>query len=454
MTSLLTACPMLIHIATASGAAEREMPLGATLSPWSVTPFVLMLGCIAVLPLVTPHWWHHNRNRALVSLALGAPVAIWIGMLDLHLLGHTLHEYAAFIILLGSLFVISGGVVVRCGFAATPLVNTLFILSGTILASFIGTTGASMVLIRPLLRANAQRQRRVHVVVFFIFLVSNIGGLLTPLGDPPLFLGFLRGVPFAWTLRLTPEWATLATMVLALFYAVDTFLARRETQPNPQPEAASASPSPRLVMAGKRNLLLLGGVVAIIYLSGQLKPPLGVQELGMIAMAVLSLWLTPSKLHRENGFSWEPIVEVVVVFAGIFATMMPTLAVLNARGSELGISQPWQFFWTTGLLSSFLDNAPTYLAFTATASGLLGVDGTNLSELLGAPGGPALLEAISLGAVFMGANTYIGNGPNFMVKAIAEQNKVRMPSFFGYMLYSMAILIPAFVIMTVLFLLP
>ena len=396
--------------------------LGERVPVWSVVPFVLMLLAIAVLPLVAHHWWESNKNRAIVSFSLGIPMAIWMWTLDHVAVLHVLHEYVAFIILLGSLFIISGGIVIRGSLAGTPKVNTIILAIGGLLASFIGTTGASMLLIRPLMRANAKRQRQVHIIVFFIFLVSNIGGLLTPLGDPPLFLGFLRGVPFSWTFGLAPQWLFLCSLVLIMFYAVDSYYMKKE-----DPAALEHDgPKEKLAIAGGLNFLFLGGVVVTILLAGTFKDSLflGFQELGMTLMAVLSLKLTQGGLREENSFSWAPIIEVAVVFAGIFATMIPALAILNFRGSELGLTEPWQYFWATGLLSSFLDNAPTYLTFTATASGLLGTDAADLSQLLGSEQGIALLKGISLGAVFMGANTYIGNGPNFMVKAIAEEGGV------------------------------
>ncbi len=434
-------------------AAGHGQSIGQLLPLWGVVPFGLMLLCIAVLPLVAAHWWEHNRNKALLSAALGTPVAVSMGVLDLSVLGHTTHEYLAFILLLGALFVIAGGIVVRGTLAGTPGLNTALLSIGAVLASFIGTTGASMLLIRPLLRANSVRRRRVHVVVFFIFVVSNAGGLLTPLGDPPLFLGFLRGVPFLWTMHLVPEWAFVNGILLALFYVVDSTVFRREDieTPGDLDEKAVAHKVP-LALVGKRNFLYLAGVVLVLLASGSLRLPTGVQEAGMLLMAVLSWVTTPKPLRKENGFTWHPIVEVAVVFAGIFATMIPALQILNARGSELGLTEPWQFFWATGLLSSFLDNAPTYLTFASTASGIAGTDAANLAELLLHDHGEALLVAISLGAVFMGANTYIGNGPNFMVKAIAEESGCKMPGFFGYMAYSGAILLPIFAAVTWVFL--
>jgi Na+/H+ antiporter NhaD/arsenite permease-like protein len=452
---LLLAAPALALpwlAAASSGAGEGGPSLGHRLPLWSVAPFVLMLLCIALLPLLAPHLWERNRNKALLSLALGAPVAIWMGALDPSAVAHAGHEYAAFIILLGALFVISGGVVVRGTLAGTAGLNTLLLGIGAVLASLIGTTGASMVLVRPLLRANSVRQRKAHVLVFFIFVVSNAGGLLTPLGDPPLFLGFLRGVPFLWTLRLLPVWLFVNAALLLLFYLVDSTVFRREdiATPGDLDEVAVAHQVP-VHIAGQANFLWLAGVVGILVASGALRPPPGVQEAGMLAMAALAWFTTRRELRAENEFSWSPIVEVAALFAGIFATMIPALAVLNARGAELGLSQPHHFFWATGFLSSFLDNAPTYLTFASVASGLVGTDAADLSLLLADPRGASLLAAISAGAVLMGANTYVGNGPNFMVKAIAEQGGVRMPGFFAYMGYAAVLLLPLFVAATFLF---
>ena len=427
--------------------------LGAVLPYWSMAPFAVMLLCIAILPLVAGHWWEHNKNKAIVSAVLGLPVALWIGSMEPSAMGHAAHEYASFIALLGSLFVISGGIVVRGTISGTPGVNTIMLAIGAVLASLIGTTGASMVLIRPLLRAVSVRKKVVHVVVFFIFVVSNAGGLLTPLGDPPLFLGFLRGVPFTWTLQLIPEWLLVNASLLLLFFIIDSTIFRKEdlATPGDLDEISVLHRTPVHVV-GLPNLLFLAGVVLVLVASGTLHLPIGVQEGGMVLMAALAWWITPKKLREENQFSWTPIVEVAVLFAGIFATMVPALEILNVRGSMLGLSRPWQYFWASGILSSFLDNAPTYLTFASSASGVVGTDAAHLDQLLATQQGASLLVAISLGSVFMGANTYIGNGPNFMVKAIAEQSGVKMPSFFGYMAYSGAILIPLFGVVTLVFL--
>jgi Na+/H+ antiporter NhaD/arsenite permease-like protein len=405
--------------------------LGETLPLWSVVPFVGLLLSIALLPLAAPLFW--AKRYWYVVAAFGLPVAGWFFFLDREVLVHTLHDYVAFITLLGCLFIISGGVVVRGTFPPAPWVNALFLGIGAVLANVIGTTGASMLLIRPLLRANARRPNHAHVVIFFIFLVSNIGGSLTPLGDPPLFLGFLYGVPFFWTLRLWPQWLFTVCLVLAIFLVLDLMHWRGETR-HPREEL-------RFTIAGAHNLLFLGGVVLAVFF------PSPWRELLMAFMGLLSYQLTPPELHAENHFTFHPIREVAILFIGIFMAMMPALAILAARGGHIGLHLPWHFFWVTGALSSFLDNAPTYLTFFFAVRGL-GLPG----EVAGLP--VDFLAAVSLGAVFMGANSYIGNGPNFMVKAIAEERGVEMPSFLGYMLYSGAVLLPVFVLVTLVFLHP
>jgi Na+/H+ antiporter NhaD/arsenite permease-like protein len=438
--------------------------------PW-VIPFALLLLGIATLPLVAPHFWEHNRNKAFVSAALAVPVALWllVGRAEgAHWLLGSLEEYVAFIVLLGALFVITGGIYLKGSLAGTPLVNTLFLGIGAVVASFIGTTGASMLLIRPLLRANQPRVRKAHIVVFFIFVVSNGGGMLTPLGDPPLFLGFLRGVPFLWTFRLVREWAFVNGSLLVVFNVLDQWIFDREERERPgsQLEEVQAV-AERIGIEGKRNLLYLLGVIAVIYLGGSYGSRIsssetvqkGIQVAGMLLMTALSLRTTPHAIRVRNRFSWAPIVEVAVIFVGIFVTMVPALRILEAwgEGGRLHMDHPAQFFWASGALSSFLDNAPTYLTFSTLACGVVGhqvgttIDPNDLSALLQHAQGVAILTAISCGAVFMGANTYIGNGPNFMVKAIAEENGVRMPSFFGYVLWSLAVLIPLFGMVTILF---
>ena len=403
---------------------------------YTVLPFLAMLLAIALFPLWLPHWWESNRSKLAVAAVLGAPVLVLYLARQPGALVHMAADYVSFIILLAGLYVIAGGVLLTGDLEATPLVNTAFLATGSLLASLVGTTGASMLLIRPLLQTNRERARVTHTVVFFIFLVSNIGGMLTPLGDPPLFLGYLQGVPFAWTLRLWPPWLTMTASLLLLYYVWDTRHHAHETRAALRRDRTQIEP---LRIRGALNGLWLAGVVAAVAL---LHAP--VRELAILALAGISLWRTPKAIRRANQFTAAPMVEVAVLFLGIFLTMIPALELLHMRGGELGVREPWQFFWTAGTLSSFLDNAPTYLAFLALAQSL-GLP----AQVVGVP--HVILAAISVGAVAMGANTYIGNAPNFMVKAIAEAAGVRMPSFFGYMAYSGAVLLPLFAIVTLLF---
>ncbi len=408
----------------------------ALLPLYSVVPFVAMLLGIALLPLAWPHWWEPNRNKLLVSATLGLPVLVLYLAREPAALVHMAGDYTSFMILLTGLYVIAGGILLRGDLEATPAVNTAFLGAGAVLASLIGTTGTSMLLIRALLQTNRERTRVTHTVVFFIFLVSNIGGMLTPLGDPPLFLGYLAGVPFAWTLRLWAPWLALILSLLALYFGWDTIQHRHESRAALRRDRTQIEP---LRIHGGLNGLWLAGVVAAVAL---LHAP--GREIVILALAGISLWRTPRQIRRANQFTVRPMVEVAVLFLGIFLTMIPALELLHARGTELGVREPWQFFWAVGGLSSFLDNAPTYLTFLALAQGL-GL----AQEVVGGP--HEILAAISVGAVAMGANTYIGNAPNFMVKAIAEAAGVRMPSFLGYIAYSVAVLIPLFGLMTLLF---
>jgi len=441
-------------------------PAGGGLPLWTVLPFAAYLAALAAVPLVFPRFWEDNRNKLLLAAAFGLPVAagLCLGGKAPWLL-HSAKEYAAFITLLASLFVISGGVHLKGSLAGTPLANTALLAVGALLASLVGTTGASMLLMPPLLRANERRERKVHIVVFFIFIVSNGGGMLTPLGDPPLYLGFLRGVPFLWTLRLIGPWALVNGALLVIFNLLDQRILDREERERPgsQLEAVQRIDEP-LGVEGRRNLLYLLGVLGVVYITGQYGPrlhpdpdvPLLFQILGMAALAGASLATTPATIRRANHFTWGPILEVAAVFAGVFVTMVPALKVLEERGAALGLTRPWHFFWASGLLSSVLDNAPTYLTFASLAVGVLNQGGAGLTvddlgRVVQHPQGALYLAAVSCGAVFMGANTYIGNGPNFMVKAIAEHRGVAMPSFFGYMRWSLAILVPLFVVVTLVF---
>jgi Na+/H+ antiporter NhaD/arsenite permease-like protein len=431
---------------------------------WSALPFAGLLLAIAVVPLAAPHFWESNRNKGIVAALFSVPAVAYLllalGAHGGHELQHKLAEYVSFMALLASLFVITGGIYVRGSLAGTPIVNTGLLAFGALLASWIGTTGASVLLIRPLLRANEERKRKVHVFVFFIFVVSNCGGLLTPLGDPPLFLGFLKGVPFDWTFALWKEWLLVNGALLVIFNVWDQIVLQREEPEEPGSLLEELIEHEPLRVEGAHNFAFLLGVVAVIYAAGRgfgnagAPWPFGVQEGLMAALAIAAYASTPGRLREANVFSFHPIIEVAVLFIGIFVTMAPALMLLNANAERFGIVEPWQFFWATGTLSSFLDNAPTYLTFAATACGLADVplEGRYLAEYLeGGTRAAEILAAISCGAVFMGANTYIGNGPNFMVKAIAEQNGVQMPSFFGYMGYSIAILLPLFAVVTLLF---
>ncbi len=458
----------LANPATLAAAEENASgALGARLPTVSVLPFAAMLLSIAILPLVAGHWWERNRNKALVAALLSAPLAIYLvatfGEAGVHELAHKLKEYVSFLALLAALFVISGGIYVQGSLSGTPLVNTGILAFGAVIASFVGTTGASVLLIRPLLRANASRQRTAHIVVFFIFIVSNCGGLLTPLGDPPLYLGFLSGVAFEWTLRLWKEWALVNGVLLVIFNVWDQVVLNREEKERPGSQLEQVMIHEPLKLFGLQNLLFLAGVVAVIYSAGKGlgttggRWPDGLQEIFLILLGTASYLTTSKKIHQDNRFGFAPINEVAILFAGIFVTMTPALLILNANGDQLGIDRPWKFFWASGALSSFLDNAPTYLTFASAACGLNNISTSEpryLAAFLALPAGtraPEILAAISCGSVFMGANTYIGNGPNFMVKAIAEENGVPMPSFFGYMAYAGCVLIPIFIVVTLVF---
>ena len=439
---------------------------GAQLSAWWGLPFAGMLLSIALLPLWAPTLWqrHAGKIAAGWSLAFLLPFAARFGAVEAgHGLAHTLlAEYLPFIILLTALFTTAGGIYVRGSLRGSPALNTALMAIGAVLASFMGTTGASMLMIRPLIRANDNRPKAAHVIVFFIFIVANVAGALTPLGDPPLFLGFLQGVSFFWTVgHLLPETLFLVGALLALFYAIDAWHFRREgvLPVDPTPPGA-----PTGGIDGAVNLLPLLAIMALVLMSGTWNPgvtftvfgvELTVQQLvrdfGLIAVTLVSLAITPKGVRAANEFSWGPMKEVAELFIGIFITMMPMLVMLKAGESGAfaavaravtgasGEPLPWAYFWFSGVLSSFLDNAPTYLVFFNLAGGDAGELMTRLA---------ATLAAISAGSVFMGANTYIGNAPNFMVKAIAEGRGIRMPSFFGYMAWSGACLIPLFVVIT------
>jgi len=434
-----------------------------------ILPFVGILGSIAFLPLIpaTQHWWESNRNRLLVSLiCAGATLVYVIAIQGIErvpiVLEHAIViEYIPFIVLLFSLYVISGGIRLTGDLKAKPLTNTGFLAVGAGLASFIGTTGASMLLIRPLLQTNSERKHVLHTVVFFIFLVSNIGGTLLPIGDPPLFLGYLRGVEFFWTLNLTVEWAFCCAILLVVYYVWDRRAYSQEDISSIQRDVLIRKP---LRMQGAVNILWLAGVVLSVAFITHEKPFPGtgwtpfvfMREILMLAFVAMSLLTTPRGVREANFFNYHAILEVGALFVGIFIAMQIPLEVLHAKGAEITavMSEPWQFFWATGGLSSFLDNAPTYVVFFELSKTMHAPEGTEMYTLMSGGELPvALLVAISLGAVFMGAMTYIGNGPNFMVKSIAEQSGVKMPSFFGYMIkFSIPILVPVFILVTLIFL--
>jgi Na+/H+ antiporter NhaD/arsenite permease-like protein len=440
---------------------------GAQMSVLWALPFAALLGAIATGPLFYPHFWEHHYGKiaAACAAAVLIPLAMQFGAGEalksaLHVM---LLEYMSFIILLFALFTIAGGILIRGNIHGSPTTNAGLLLIGTVLASFVGTTGASMIMIRPVIRANDNRIHNVHVVVFFIFLVSNMGGALTPLGDPPLFVGFLKGVDFFWTTKhLLTETLFVWAILFAVFFVIDSYYYRKEgvIRPDPTPDSA-------VQLRGLNNVPLLIGVIVAILISAYWKPGIAIpfpggkielqnllRDMALIALALVSLKITKAEYRTQNGFSWGPILEVAKLFAGIFICILPVIAILQA--GEKGALAPLvklvtgpngqpdnvMYFWLTGILSSVLDNAPTYLVFFELAGG-------DPQKLMGQMA--LTLAAISTAAVYMGANTYIGNAPNFMVYAIAKDMGVKMPSFFGYMLWSGAILIPIFVLVTLVF---
>ena len=427
---------------------------------WALIPFGLMLASIAILPLVAEHWWENNLHKLYVALGLALPASIYLisnGMVA-QLEHQMLFDYIPFIVLLGALFVVTGGIHIKGDIQASPLNNTIILFIGYLLASFIGTTGAAMLLIRLLIEINQQREYRTHTILFFIALVANCGGVLTPLGDPPLFLLYLRGADFLWFSQLWIEWLTVGVILLALYYTIDHyFYYKKENLANVM---ADMREQKKIKFSGLINVVyLIGIVLSVLFLNPSYFPEMGdhhapiyvrfMREIVLITLGVLSLLTTKKSVRADNKFSWEPILEVAYVFIGIFATMTPALIYLNANAASLGINSPWQFYYASGALSAFLDNSPTAVAFHTVALGLPNEAGTTLvagvSEII--------LRAIALGAVFFGAMTYIGNGPNFMVKAIAEQSGIKMPSFFGYMTkFSLVVLLPIYIIVQLIFL--
>lgn len=463
---LFAALPLALFASPALAAHGPTIP-GNQISAIWVIPFACMLLSIAIMPLAMPHFWEHNFGKIAVFWGLAFLIPCWIvygwNTALFEFLEIILLDYIPFIVLLFALFTVAGGVRLTGSLVGTPIVNTGLLAVGTLLASWMGTTGAAMLLIRPLLRANAHRRFRVHSVVFFIFLVANIGGSLTPLGDPPLFLGFLKGVAFFWTMtHLFFKTLCLALALLIIYFIVDTLLYKKEGRPRPPHDPDKQEEA--LGLEGIINLVFLAGIVVAVLLSGMFNlgtwgtiygvPIEGqnlLRDLCLLGLAGLSWKFTSRHCREMNGFSWAPIEEVAKLFFGIFLSMIPAIAILRA-GTEGALKSVVQlvsnsagepvnamYFWLTGALSSFLDNAPTYLVFFNTAGG----DPQHLMTDMA-----TTLIAISAGAVFMGANTYIGNAPNFMVRSIAENQGVKMPSFFGYMAWSIGILVPLFAIMT------
>ena len=427
---------------------------------WAGIPFVLMLGAIAIMPLAIPKFWDSNRNKLIVALVLGIPTAIWMlfNNLSTELEHAMMFDYLPFVILLGSLFVITGGIYISGDIESTPRNNTILLAIGAIFASLMGTTGAAMLLIRPLLKINSERKRKTHSVLFFIAIVANAGGLLTPIGDPPLFMLYLRGVPFTWFFNLLPEWAVTNLILLTIYFIWDSMQYKKE---NPEDIIFDRTNIQPIRVQGSMNFVwLLGVVLSVAIINPLMIPSLGnsdyatlIREVVIIGLAACSLIFTKKEFHKSNDFTWHPILEVAYLFLGIFITMVPVLSYLEVNAANIGINTPVQFYYITGLLSSFLDNTPTAVTFYSLALGLVEHSPQLFAHIPLVGNIPAhYLSAISIGAVFFGSMTYIGNGPNFMVKSIAEQQKIPMPHFFGYMYkFSLLVLLPTFIIVQLLF---
>ena len=432
---------------------------------WLCIPFAGLLLCIAIFPLIKEEWWDKNKGWAVLlwSLLFVIPFAVKYGAGETAetVLECIVNDYLSFIVLLFGLFCVSGNINLEGDFVGSPRMNTGLLAIGTLLSSCIGTTGASMLLVRPMIQMNSWRRNKSHIMVFFIFLISNMGGCLTPIGDPPLLMGFMNGVDFFWSLHLLPVMIINVIILLALFFLIDTRAYKKDIAAGFRPEMKTEENRVKLHLDGAHNILFLLIIVAGVILSGVLPTTFPVFSEGLtimgvtlsyasiieiamiLASAYLSFKTTKKEVRSSNHFTWDAIQEVAILFIGIFITMIPALLILKARGSSLGLTEPWQFFWITGALSSFLDNTPTYLVFFTTAASLGFSSGIQtLTSFIP----QTILMAISCGAVFMGANTYIGNAPNFMVRSIAEENGIKMPSFFGYMLWSLSCLIPVFLI--------
>lgn len=415
----------------------------------TLLPFILMLLAIALFPLFWNHFWEKNKNKLYIAIALSVPVIIYLlsaGLTE-KLFETIVFDYIPFIVLLGALFTITGGIFLSGDIEAKPIINTTFLAIGAVLASFVGTTGAAMLLIRPIIQTNRQRKFKVHTILFFIGIVANCGGLLTPLGDPPLFMMYLRGAPFEWFFQLFPEWLFVNLFLLIIYFIVDYFYYKKEDPAAIKFDKASIRP---IKIEGKRNFIFLLIVIfSVAFLNEQYLSIIHsnhyfkfIREAVILLAAYLSLLFTPRLLRVSNNFTWMPIQEVAYLFLGIFITMVPCLLYLEFNAKSLGITSPTHFYYYTGLLSSFLDNTPTAVTFHSLASGL-GVTSSNI--VAGIP--EEILKAICVGAVYFGSMTYIGNGPNFMVKTVAEENNIKMPDFFSYMLkFSLIILLPVFII--------
>lgn len=478
MKKLSALAAALLGVLAFSVTAMAESPAGETgtavPSLLYCIPFAGILLCIALFPLIMPTWWEEHQAPVVLAWSLAFIVPFVMGFGAHHtaevVLECIINDYLTFIVLLFGLFCVAGNITLEGDLAGSPRINVGLLLFGTLLSSWVGTTGASMLMVRPIIKMNSWRRRKRHIMIFFIFLISNIGGCLTPIGDPPLLMGFMRGVPFFWSLRLLPILAFNVAVLLFVFYHLDMRAYRKDIADGRKPDISK--PGTEIRIAGLHNLIFLAAIVVAVLLSGTLPSlPLfrnadgtvrGIPILGEvtltwpavieIAIILASAWLsfrtTSAKVRTENHFTWGAIKEVAILFIGIFITMQPALMILKANGASLGLDSPYQMFWATGALSSFLDNTPTYLVFLTTAGSLGFTEG--LATALGTV--PAkMLVAISCGAVFMGANTYIGNAPNFMVKSISDENGVRMPSFFGYILWSLGFLIPVFILDTLIF---
>ena len=427
---------------------------------WALIPFILMLLSIATMPLIAEKWWEKNSNKLIVAILLSIPASAYLilnGMAE-NLTHQILWDYIPFITLLTTLFVVTGGIEILGDIQARPRNNTLMLATGYILASLIGTTGASMLLIHPLLRINQQRTHKTHTILFFIALVANCGGILTPLGDPPLFLLYLRGAHFGWFMGMFYQWVAVGFVLLLIYAFTDRYIYYQKE--DTAAIMADFREKTDISFKGKFNIILLVGVVlSVLYINSSYIPQMNdenaplyikfLREIVLIGITLLSLLTTRKSVRKDNNFTWEPIIEVGVVFIGIFITMTPALIFLSQNASRLGITQPWQFFYASGTLSAFLDNSPTAVAFHTVAQSIPSPE--NMPMVAGA--NELILKAIALGSVFFGAMTYIGNGPNFMVKAIAEQEGVKMPGFFGYMFkFSLIVLLPIYILMQLYFL--